>query len=175
MPCSSSIVIWRRCRRCRTSPEKNFAPWQSSTIFPTSNWTGSSNTQPRSACKPGEIYVRAGDTADKMMVVAGRRTCRAGLRGANENVFTTYAGAVTGVLPYSRMKVFPATVRAVAAFASSAIPGGRVRRPAQPPAGTGPPLGSDHGGPDPRIDAGRAAARSIGRAGQACRPVWPTS
>jgi signal transduction histidine kinase len=35
------------------------------------------------------------------------------VEGANETVFTTHAGTVTGVLPYSRMKVFPGTGRAV--------------------------------------------------------------
>ncbi len=38
---------------------------------------------------------------------------QAPLQGANENVFTTHAGAVSGILPYSRMTNFPATGRAV--------------------------------------------------------------
>jgi signal transduction histidine kinase len=62
--------------------------------------------------KPGEIYVRAGETADRMAVIL-EGALQGRVEGANENVFTTYAGAVTGVLPYSRMKVFPATVRAI--------------------------------------------------------------
>jgi signal transduction histidine kinase len=62
--------------------------------------------------KPGEIYVRAGDTADRMAVIL-EGALQGRVEGANENVFTSYAGAVTGVLPYSRMKVFPATVRAI--------------------------------------------------------------
>ena len=49
------------------------------------------------------------------------------IEGTNENVFTTYAGAVTGVLPYSRMKVFPATGRAIRTFANPDISGCRVR------------------------------------------------
>ncbi len=62
--------------------------------------------------QPGEIYVRAGDVADKMIVVL-EGELQARFEGANENVFTTHAGAVSGVLPYSRMKVFPGTGRAV--------------------------------------------------------------
>ncbi len=60
----------------------------------------------------GDIYVRAGDPADKMIVVLeGEGQAR--FEGPNENVFTTKAGSVTGVLPYSRMVNFPATSRAV--------------------------------------------------------------
>ena len=62
--------------------------------------------------QPGEVYVRAGDPADRMAVVL-EGELQGRVEGANENVFTTHAGAVTGVLPYSRMKVFPATGRAV--------------------------------------------------------------
>ncbi len=62
--------------------------------------------------KPGEIYVHAGDTADRMAVIL-EGALQGRIEGTNENVFTTYAGAVTGLLPYSRMKVFPATVRAI--------------------------------------------------------------
>src|SRR5215472_16542902 len=61
---------------------------------------------------PGEIYVHAGDPADRMAVIL-EGALQGRIEGANENVFTSTAGAVTGVLPYSRMKVFPATVRAI--------------------------------------------------------------
>jgi signal transduction histidine kinase len=61
---------------------------------------------------PGEISIRAGDTADRMAVVL-EGELQARLEGSSEAVFTTKAGAVTGVLPYSRMKTFPATSRAV--------------------------------------------------------------
>ncbi len=61
---------------------------------------------------PGEVSVRAGDPADKMVVlVEGELQAR--FDGRNETVFTTNAGTVTGVLPYSRMITFPATSRAV--------------------------------------------------------------
>lgn len=61
---------------------------------------------------PGEIYVRAGDAADRMMVVLDGEL-QIQFDGSNENVFTTSAGTVTGLLPYSRMTVFPGTGRAV--------------------------------------------------------------
>ena len=61
---------------------------------------------------PGEVYVRAGDPADRMMVVL-EGELQARFENSPENVFTTVAGTVSGILPYSRMKVFPATGRAV--------------------------------------------------------------
>jgi signal transduction histidine kinase len=61
---------------------------------------------------PGEIYIRAGEPADRMMVVL-EGELQVQFEGSNENVFTTPAGAVTGLLPYSRMTVFPGTGRAV--------------------------------------------------------------
>ncbi len=61
---------------------------------------------------PGEIYIRAGEPADRMMVVLeGELQIR--IEGSNENVFTVAAGAVTGLLPFSRMTVFPGTGRSV--------------------------------------------------------------
>jgi len=61
---------------------------------------------------PGDIYVRSGDPADRMMVVL-EGELQIQFEGSNENVFTISAGAVTGLLPYSRMTVFPGTGRAV--------------------------------------------------------------
>ena len=61
---------------------------------------------------PGEVYVRAGDPADKMMVVVeGELQARYGAQP--DNVFTTVAGSVSGILPFSRMTVFPANGQAV--------------------------------------------------------------
>lgn len=61
---------------------------------------------------PGDVYVRSGDPADRMMVVL-EGELQARFEGSNENVFTTHAGMVSGVLPYSRMKNFPANGLAV--------------------------------------------------------------
>jgi len=61
---------------------------------------------------PGEVYVRAGDPADRMAVLL-EGELQARFEGPEERVFTTVAGTVSGALPYSRMTVFPATGRAV--------------------------------------------------------------
>jgi signal transduction histidine kinase len=60
----------------------------------------------------GDFYVRAGDPADRMVVVL-EGELQAKFPGADERVFTTEAGSVSGILPYSRMTVFPADGRAV--------------------------------------------------------------
>lgn len=61
---------------------------------------------------PGDMYVRAGDPADKMIVLL-EGELQARFENSPETVFTTTAGTVSGILPYSRMKVFPANGRAV--------------------------------------------------------------
>jgi signal transduction histidine kinase len=74
------------------------------------NWFLEHATEVRLA--PGEIYIREGDPADRMFVVLeGELQIRSG--GSNENVYTIPAGVVAGVLPYSRMTVFPGSGRAV--------------------------------------------------------------
>src|ERR1700685_1569914 len=60
----------------------------------------------------GDMYVRAGDPADRMMVVL-EGELQARFEGPDEASYTTYAGTVSGILPYSRMTVFPANGRAV--------------------------------------------------------------
>ena len=62
---------------------------------------------------PGEYYVHAGDPADKMMVVL-EGELQARRPDAPETIFNVPAGSVSGVLPYSRMKVFPANGMVVA-------------------------------------------------------------
>jgi len=62
--------------------------------------------------QPGEVSTRAGEPADRMMVLLEGEV-QARVEGSNENLFTIQAGSVSGVLPYSRMKTFPATSRAV--------------------------------------------------------------
>jgi signal transduction histidine kinase len=61
---------------------------------------------------PGEVYVRAGDPADRMVVVL-EGELQARFEAQPDRVFTTEAGSVSGILPYSRMTVFPANGRAV--------------------------------------------------------------
>ena len=61
----------------------------------------------------GEYYVHAGDPADKMMVVL-EGELQARRPDAPGTFFAIPAGSVSGVLPYSRMKVYPANGLAVA-------------------------------------------------------------
>jgi signal transduction histidine kinase len=61
----------------------------------------------------GEVLVREGTGADTMTVllegeIRGRREV-----SADQAVFTVQAPAVTGLLPFSRLKVYPLTVRSV--------------------------------------------------------------
>jgi signal transduction histidine kinase len=65
------------------------------------------------ALKPEEIYVHEGDPADAMFIVLdGQLEVKGEFAGGLVN-FAVEAGDVTGVLPYSRMKQFPLTGRAV--------------------------------------------------------------
>ncbi len=74
------------------------------------DWFLEHSTEVRLA--PGEIYIRAGDPANRMMVVLeGELQSR--FDGTSASVYTTRAGTVSGILPYSRMTIFPATGRAV--------------------------------------------------------------
>ncbi len=64
--------------------------------------------------EPGELYVRAGDPADRMIVLLeGELNAR--FPPPSQNVFSVSAGSVSGVLPYSRMTKFPANGHAVKA------------------------------------------------------------
>src|SRR5271157_725614 len=60
----------------------------------------------------GEMHFRAGDPADRMVVLL-EGELQARFDDPGKTMFTTVAGTVTGILPYSRMTVFPANSRAV--------------------------------------------------------------
>ena len=74
------------------------------------DWFLSKATEVRFAA--GEIYARPGDPADKMVVVL-EGELQAHREDSPETFFTIPAKSVSGVLPFSRMKVFPAVGRAV--------------------------------------------------------------
>jgi signal transduction histidine kinase len=61
---------------------------------------------------PGEILVRNGDPADRMFVVLEGEMRGVVEVGPDRPIFTAPAGHITGMLPYSRLKIFPATVSA---------------------------------------------------------------
>ena len=61
----------------------------------------------------GEIYVRAGDPADSMIVILEGQIQFRGEFGGETIMITIKSGEVTGMLPFSRMKQFGVTGRAV--------------------------------------------------------------
>jgi signal transduction histidine kinase len=65
------------------------------------------------AAKAGETYARQGDPADAMFVVLEGQVQGRGEIGGDTVTFSIDAGSVTGVLPFSRMKQFTVSVRAV--------------------------------------------------------------
>jgi signal transduction histidine kinase len=65
------------------------------------------------ALKPDEIYVHEGDPADAMFVVVDGQLSLKGEMAGGLVTFTSNPGDVTGALPFSRMKQFPLTGRAV--------------------------------------------------------------
>ena len=75
---------------------------------------------------PGEITVRAGDPADRMVVLLEGE-----IRGQPNNPdmppYVARAPIVTGMLPYSRMIRFPATMRAVVPTRAAILPVDRFR------------------------------------------------
>jgi signal transduction histidine kinase len=70
--------------------------------------------------KEGDTYLRQGDPADWMFVILEGQLQVQGELGGETVVISIKPGEVTGVLPFSRMKQFPITGRAVT--------GGRVLR-----------------------------------------------
>jgi len=63
--------------------------------------------------KAGEIYVRAGDPADTMIVILEGQMQFRGEFGGETIIITIKPGEVTGMLPFSRMKEFGVTGRAI--------------------------------------------------------------
>src|SRR6516225_7406046 len=63
--------------------------------------------------KAGDTYIRTGDPADWMMVILEGQFQGRGEFGGETFIFTSKPGDVAGTLPFSRMKQFPVTVRAV--------------------------------------------------------------
>src|SRR5271165_6765102 len=62
--------------------------------------------------KAGDTYARQGDPADTMFVILEGRLQGRGELSGETVVFDLEPGDVTGVLPFSRMKILPVTVRA---------------------------------------------------------------
>ena len=65
--------------------------------------------------KPDEVFVHQGDPADAMFVVLDGQLQWRGELSGELVTFVSQPGEITGVLPFSRMKQFPLTVRALTA------------------------------------------------------------
>jgi signal transduction histidine kinase len=65
--------------------------------------------------KPDEIYVHQGDPADAMFIILDGQLQWRGELSGELVTFTSMPGEITGVLPFSRMKQFPLTGRAIIA------------------------------------------------------------
>ncbi len=64
--------------------------------------------------EPGNVFIKENDPADKMVVLLeGEIRARRESAGPDTPVITVQAPTVTGVLPFSRMKIYPLTIRAV--------------------------------------------------------------
>ena len=62
---------------------------------------------------PGGIFIRAGAAATHMYVVLEGEVQGHSESASGERIFSAPAGTVTGLLPFSRLKTIPGTVRAV--------------------------------------------------------------
>ncbi|HEX4965763.1 MAG TPA: ATP-binding protein [Thermoanaerobaculia bacterium] len=70
----------------------------------------------------GEVISREGEPADRMSIVlAGEMMGRREKGGESSRVFVARAGEITGLLPFSRMRVWISTVRAVGPTRIAAI------------------------------------------------------
>ena len=64
--------------------------------------------------QPGDVVLREGDPAEKMYVILeGELRARREIAGGDSMVFASRAGDVTGILPFSRMKAYSVTARAL--------------------------------------------------------------
>ena len=77
--------------------------------------------------KPGDTYVREGDPADAMFVILEGSLQGRGEMGGNTFVFTSKPGDIVGILPFSRMKQFPVTVRALTESRVLSFPAARFQ------------------------------------------------
>lgn len=63
--------------------------------------------------KPDDVYLHQGDPADAMFVVLEGQLQARGELGGESVTFSMKPGDVTGILPFSRMKQFPVTGKAI--------------------------------------------------------------
>src|SRR5215468_10889067 len=64
--------------------------------------------------QPGQVFVHENTPADRMIVLLeGEIRGRRETSGADSTVVSVQAPMVTGLLPFSRLKIYPLTIRAV--------------------------------------------------------------
>ena len=63
--------------------------------------------------KPGDIYLHQGDPADAMYVILNGQLLARGEIGGEVVSLSSTTGAVAGILPFSRMKQYPVTGKAI--------------------------------------------------------------
>src|SRR5690242_8675169 len=75
---------------------------------------------------PGEIFLREGSPADRLFVILeGQLRGERQSDGSEQRVYVARAGQVTGMLPFSRLTHFPATIRAVGQARIASLPADR--------------------------------------------------
>src|SRR4051812_23502286 len=116
-PSSSSTIIWRR---------SNMTPLQTTALttwlkgVPVFSDLSDSDLEWLAArmemqhYEAGERLSEEGSVADRLMVVLEGEIVGQQEHGNNKDgrIYTARAGQVTGMLPYSRLKIFPLTTRA---------------------------------------------------------------
>src|SRR6266542_2489376 len=106
--------------------------------------------------RAGDVYVRQGDPADTMFVLLEGEFQWRGEFGGETVAINNTAGNVNGALPFSRMKQFAVTGRALSGADSE-------------DSGAGQASGRRDVGPHPRNHPPGTTARSAGRTGKTCR------
>jgi signal transduction histidine kinase len=71
----------------------------------------------------GEVISREGEPADRMSIIlAGEMMGRREKGGENSRIFIARAGEITGLLPFSRMRLWASTVRAIGPTRLAVVP-----------------------------------------------------
>src|SRR4051794_4822106 len=71
----------------------------------------------------GEAAIHEGEPADRMLaIVSGEFVGRVEIGPDDGRKYIVRGGEVTGMLPYSRMKIFPTTLRAVTSSCAATFP-----------------------------------------------------
>src|SRR6201994_5098866 len=81
--------------------------------------------------EPGITYVQQGDPADSMFVILEGQLQSRGEFGGEAVIFHSKAGDIGGVLPFSRMKFYTVSGRALTDARVLRFPGAKFQEPIQ--------------------------------------------